>query len=34
MDTVPSTLKELIVSALELCSDVGLLDLIYKLLVS
>jgi hypothetical protein len=33
MDPEPAAIKELIVESLEDCTDVGLLDLIYKLLI-
>lgn len=33
MDPDPSTMKELITAALEECTDTGMLDLIYKLLI-
>ncbi len=33
MEPEPSVLKDLITEAIEECTDVGLLDLIYKLLI-
>lgn len=33
MEPEPTTLKELIAAALDKCTDVGMLDLVYKLLL-